>query len=342
MPRKTSVLLLLAALAVSNGLAVAAARSTLQKALIKNKGAVTVSVELTGDGFNDTVESLSRELRKSKASAIACSHLNVVATLAAEQATAKGDFPGPCPVLYTGPVGDALAAAKAGASAVVLAAKDIDVAAELDGSADVVWLAECTDEIDAIVAAGYGSSSSSAAFLVDGQGETSIVDALPDGAWVIASLSSMQPDSAEIEQGRSLAASGVATSLLLRAACIGDEEDLPYARYAISGVTRKASSTFKCACQKIERATFRNTLFFARAHASCSILMCAGLMASQERSTATLGRVTGASTARTGACGIGRLRRRSRCDTVVRGAAVAIRMPCIDVWMCDKHITNKT
>ena len=240
--------LLLQALAVSSGLAVKSppVRSALQQALVKKQGAVTVSVELTGDGFSsNNVETLSRELRKSKASAIASSNVGSIAEIVAEQKTAKGDFPGPCPVLFTGASEDALAAATAGASAVVLSAKDIDVAAELTEGVDVVWSAESTAEVEAIVAAGYGSSSSSSAFLVDGRGETSIVEALPDEAWCIASLTSMQPDSAEIEQGRALAASGVATSLLLRAACVGDEEDLPYAKYAIDGIMRKASTSFK-------------------------------------------------------------------------------------------------
>jgi len=34
-------------------------------------------------------------------------------------------------------------------------------------------------------------------------------------------------------------------SLLLRRACVGDEEDLPYAKFAVGGLTSKMSSTFK-------------------------------------------------------------------------------------------------
>ena len=34
-------------------------------------------------------------------------------------------------------------------------------------------------------------------------------------------------------------------SLMLRGACVGDEEDLPYTRFAIDGLTSKMSTEFK-------------------------------------------------------------------------------------------------
>ena len=55
----------------------------------------------------------------------------------------------------------------------------------------------------------------------------------------------MQAECAEIEAGRALVADGICTALLLDRACVGDGEDLPYSQYAIDGITRKASQTFK-------------------------------------------------------------------------------------------------
>ena len=62
------------------------------------------------------------ELRKAKAAAIWCDDVDAVRCFADEQATAKGDFPGPLPVVYTG--ADRQNAMDAGAAAVVADAGD--------------------------------------------------------------------------------------------------------------------------------------------------------------------------------------------------------------------------
>ena len=101
------------------------AESLLRAALVSPGKAVSVSIEYTGAA--DAIDELSQELRKAKAAAIWCDDVDAVRCFAAEQATAKGDFPGPLPVVYTG--ADRQNAVDAGAAAVVAdAGEDVSVA----------------------------------------------------------------------------------------------------------------------------------------------------------------------------------------------------------------------
>ena len=80
--------------------AVQTAQGLLRSALVSPGKAVSVSIEYSGAA--EAIDELSQELRKAKAAAIWCDDVDAVKCFAAEQATAKGDFPGPLPVVYTG------------------------------------------------------------------------------------------------------------------------------------------------------------------------------------------------------------------------------------------------
>ena len=95
--------------------AVHTAEGLLRAALVSPGKAVSVSIEYSGAA--DAIDDLSQELRKAKAAAIWCDDVDAVRCFATEQATAKGDFPGPLPVVYTG--ADRQNAMDAGAAAVV-------------------------------------------------------------------------------------------------------------------------------------------------------------------------------------------------------------------------------
>ena len=53
----------------------------------------------------------------------------------------------------------------------------------------------------------------------------------------------MQPDDAEVTQGRALVSAGC-KSLLVRNACVGDTEDVVYSKYVVKQLTSKKSATF--------------------------------------------------------------------------------------------------
>ena len=204
------------------------AKGLLRSALVSPGKAVSVSIEYSGAA--DAIDELSQELRKAKAAAIWCDDIDAVKCFAAEQATAKGDFPGPLPVVYTG--ADRQTAMDAGAAAVVADAGD-DVSV-----APVIWR---------VTAANAGDAASSAspddAFLFNADETAEIVAALPAKAVAVASVTAMQEDEAEVEAGRACRDAGAA-GVLLRAACVGDDEDIKYARHAVGLLRSKRSSSF--------------------------------------------------------------------------------------------------
>lgn len=235
-------------------------------ALKKRSGALTVSVEyipcnddvacidageIAGAGRRtialDPAERLSRlsaALRGGReaggdAAAIWTSDLQAVRAFSKEQSTAKGDFPGPCPVVFNGDSAHADTAIADGAAAVVLRAEELETAKALQG-VEVIWRVESQSDIETIVA---DEAAPENCFLVDGPHAASLVEVLPAGAIAVAELMAMQDDDAEITVGRELAAAGC-KALLLRDACVGDAEDLPYTKFAIRALTSKKSSAF--------------------------------------------------------------------------------------------------
>ena len=204
------------------------AESLLRAALVSPGKAVSVSIEYSGAA--DAIDELSQELRKAKAAAIWCDDVDAVKCFADEQATAKGDFPGPLPVVYTG--ADRQSAMDAGAAAVVAdAGEDVNVA-------PVIWRVTADNAADTAAAAGEGD-----AFLFAADATADVVAALPAKAVAVASVAAMQEDEAEVEAGRACRDAGAA-GVLLRAACVGDDEDIKYARHAVGLLRSKRSSSF--------------------------------------------------------------------------------------------------
>ena len=139
-----------------------------------------------------------------------------------------------------------------GASAVVLDRSALDETSDTrtleacDGldPERILWRVRNEGEVFAAIS----SSSSSAGFVFDGDDASglsaSVIEELAPGAVIVACLESMQDSNREISTGRELAAAGC-RSLVLRRACVGDDEDLVYASFALRGLTSKMSSEFR-------------------------------------------------------------------------------------------------
>ena len=199
------------------------AKSAVRKALKKPSGALTVGIEYTGaDGAN--LRTLSAYLRENDIAAIYATDVDACKSFVDEQATAKGDFPGPVPVFFSGDAEDASAAISAGAAAVVLDA-GADVA--VDG-AEVIWRGGSADGLP-----------DNAVVLVDDLPADAA--GLPAGAVAVAAVDAMpEPAGSEVAAGRG---AGCA-SVLVRGACVGDDEDAAYAAWVAAALRSKRSSEF--------------------------------------------------------------------------------------------------
>lgn len=200
------------------------------------------------------MEILSQELRKAKAASIWTSNLDAVEQFAKEQVAAKGNFPGPCPVVYDGD--DISAAIEKGANAIVLemAGNFVDNV-EVDFDVDVICKVKNTEEIQQALDAGFEY-----AFLLPGSDTyvsneelQDMLCAIPKNSVVIASLPGMQDDSAEIARGKELGTihsksdsdSSKVSGILIQDACVGDAEDLKYTAFVVESINKKSSSTFQ-------------------------------------------------------------------------------------------------
>ena len=199
---------------------------------VLKKASKTLAVLVDYDGPDDAsagdLATLSMQLRKVNAAALVTSDVTAAAAFVTEQATAQGNFPGPCPVIYSGD--DVEGAIQAGVAAVI-----VDSNRVVQGSSAIRKISSPA-EAEKVSAGG--------AYLVDAD-EDNVEDVLaviPAGSVVIASMTSMQNDNAELERGKELKMLGV-TSVLLEKACVGDGEDVQYASFAINGLTKKKSST---------------------------------------------------------------------------------------------------
>jgi len=221
-------------------MSVAPSPGQIQAALKKPSKTMAVGLEYTPEKSQTKgdIETLSMQLRKAKASAVWTSDLEALALIAAEQQIAAGNFPGPCPVIFNGPEEDLEEAVAAGATAVVLGAESITKAKNAE-SAEIIWKATTQEEVAAIVEAGYES-----AFLIAANDEiNSIIEAIPQGAAIIAVLEAMQEENEEIEEAKELKTAGC-TSVLVKKSCVGDGEDIEYAAFIVDGITKKKSSQF--------------------------------------------------------------------------------------------------
>ena len=245
--------LVLVLLGLSRGcgaLAVAKGGST-RKMLQRPSGMLTVAVEYqppdadaaalaTGESKPHDVSMLSMRLRKMGAAAIFTPQLPALHAFVTEQQGAKGDFPGPCAVVFSGTAVETREAIAAGASAVVLGSGGIGLVEDL--GVEVIWRVTRLEEIHEIDRGGYGDgvflieapSGASDGGTSDGgtsdggtsdggtsdggtsdggtcDGGTSdaetcdeLIAALPEGAYAIGSVNAMQAENAELAQGRQL------------------------------------------------------------------------------------------------------------------------------------------
>jgi hypothetical protein len=198
-----------------------------------NKASKTLAVAVGYHGppnaSDGDLSTLSMQIRKINAAALVTSDLPAATAFVVEQATAKGNFPGPCPVIYSGDNIDG--AIQAGVDAVI-----VDANRSVEGIG-VIRKVSSPGEVEGIV--------EGTAYLVDAgcKNLEDILSAIPAGSVVVATVKSMQNENAELQQGKELRALGV-TSILLDEACVGDGEDVAYTSFAINGLTKKKSSTF--------------------------------------------------------------------------------------------------
>lgn len=213
-------------------------------ALKKPSKTLTVCLEYDGssggiDASSSDLATLSMQLRKVKAGAIFTSDIAALKEFATEQESARGDFPGPCPVVYCGDVDGVADAVCADASAVVLSPETADKAADVQG-ADIIWEVTSVADVETVLAVQEAADS----FLVGGDDIEAVIAALPGKtSCAIGSVQAMQEDDSEIAEGRKFKKAGCA-SIFIRNAIVGDAEDLEYAQFAIGGLTSKASSEF--------------------------------------------------------------------------------------------------
>ena len=217
------------------------------KTLSPKSKALTVSVEYTGNLDDLALAQLSSSLRKVDAATLWTPSVASVAALYKEQDTAKGDFPGPCPVIFNGDSASVPEAIAAGASAVVLSTVDLQMAALINANVDVLWRISSHDDVLRVVDAGLGEA---AGFVLDGSWALELGfmrPTFPADAVVVAKFEAMQAENGEIRSGRALASEvdGNIRSLLLSGACVGDDEDLQYSRFAIAQLRSKMSSEFR-------------------------------------------------------------------------------------------------
>lgn len=228
------------------------------KSLLKKPSKVlTVGVEYSPEESTDlgedlsvaSIEILSMKLRQqAKVAFIVCSDVEKVKQFHAEQETARGNFPGPIPIIFLGDVSTSSSELiEAGASAVVIDAGTNDALSvaesALSAGLETIWKVSTVEQAQQVL---KSTKELADVFLLDDSSVISeIAETLPKSSMSIAVLQDpMQEDGAEIETGKEFKSMGCA-SVLVRKACVGDKEDIEYASFVVSGMTSKASKEFK-------------------------------------------------------------------------------------------------
>ena len=192
---------------------------------------------------NDDATLLSMQLRKAKANALMTADPTTAAALVAEQATATGSFPGPCPIIYTGSIDTC----PDGVTAIVV---DDDTAAATEDAmppkgVDIIQRVRAQEDDIRIT-----TDATTGAYLVHVADAEAVLPKLQSAAssssLILLAVDAMQKDNAEIHKVKALvqAYPGVIHGVVVQAACVGDGEDLEYASFCIDGLTKKRSSTF--------------------------------------------------------------------------------------------------
>mmetsp|Transcript_61972 Transcript_61972/g.128202 ORF Transcript_61972/g.128202 Transcript_61972/m.128202 type:complete len:328 (-) Transcript_61972:377-1360(-) len=221
-------------------------KSKLGKAL--NKVSQTISVDVqAADAL------LSKRLRQIGIATIFV-NAELLPILAEEQQQARGDFPGPVPVILRQPdvTDKSLAAAKAsGASGVVLSmhsigcegcAKLAAAAAELD--LESMWEV-CTKE-EAAEAMGAGAAALLVSNVEDSFGVApAFWEGLPKNSVAVAEVKAKQPGNSEIGLARALGAAGCKAVLLSGACPEGEVDAHRYVDSAFRTIRSKKSEEFQ-------------------------------------------------------------------------------------------------
>jgi hypothetical protein len=198
------------------------------------------------NNMEQIVSLLSMQLRKVQACALHTSDVRIAEVLVSEQLTAKGNFPGPCPILYSGSHYDE--AIRVGVTGIIgtydelssLSSSTIQKIYKVSSPKDVMTVLENSE-------GNTTPNQNNNYFCVNGTLDTiqDVMNAIKSsGSFVvIASLPSMQEENQEIRLGKELQALGV-MSILMEGSCVGDNEDIEYASFVINGLTKKRSSKF--------------------------------------------------------------------------------------------------
>ena len=271
------------------------ASGAIRNALKKMRG-VSVSVEFkptssydstsatdsaTAAPSNMEMEILSQGLRQSKAASIWTSSLGAIEQFAKEQDSAKGNFPGPIPIVfvYYGADGDngddgcnadngnIQAAVEKGATAIVVDVDNLDQLLNVEANnVDIIAKVKDVQQVHLAIEKGYEYAFLIADTGIDAEIETGtesdaqmqlLLNAIPKSAIVICSLACMQAGSQEIGRAKELEAMvGVGVgdndnttgakiaAVLIQNACVGDAEDLRYTAFVVEGIHKKTSRNF--------------------------------------------------------------------------------------------------
>ncbi len=209
-------------------------------------------------GSSMEMEILSQELRKAKASSIFTSDLHQISDLTNEQRTAVGNFPGPCPIVYNGDVNFWMDAVEKGATAVVMDTMTLmgndnlnDIDDKNQHEVDIICRVENINQVQNLLDKGFHYAFIIPSSRVDIEALKEMLNVIPKQSVIIYSLKSMQKNNLEITLGKDVMSLSInnengskVSGLLLEDACVGDEDDIKYTSFAVTGLTKKASSTF--------------------------------------------------------------------------------------------------
>ena len=226
------------------------------KSLLKKPSKVlTVGVEYSPNDESESDESLevlSMKLRQqAKVSFILCNDISAIQQFSKEQESAKGNFPGPIPIVCDSGESSVEEFSEASASAMVVDAGS-DEALSLAESAssaglETIWKVSTAEEAKQVL---ESTNELADAFLLDVKEDCNdiipqIMEVLPKSSMAIATIyDPMQEDGAEIETGKEFKSMGCA-SIFVKKTIVGDKEDIEYSSFLVGGLTSKASSEFK-------------------------------------------------------------------------------------------------
>lgn len=212
----------------------------LKQVLKKPSKALSTIVEVNAPSLSvGDIDVRSMQIRKSNGSAIYTKDIETAKKLVMEQKSAQGDFPGPVPIIFEGDI-EISHAIDYGISALIIS-QPLNYGSELS-DVSVIYRIMCPEEVEEIL----GIDQDANAFLIEFyfmEKFEEIVDKLPDGSIIIASVESMQPENVEIELCKNLK-NEKATSILMKEAIVGDNEDNEYLSFFIDGIAKKKSSNF--------------------------------------------------------------------------------------------------